>query len=122
MDFQTTFDFTLPKGYVSEDGSKHNKGSMRIATAGDEIQAIRHPKVRNNPDYMMFVVLSKVIVYLEGIEQITPEILENFYLADMQFLQNMYATINGTDNPVIHVTCPHCGKEFEDTINFTGQK
>lgn len=122
MDFQTTFDFTLPKGYISEDGSKHNNGTMRLATAGDEIQAMHHPKVRNNPDYMMFVVLSKVIIYLEGIDNLTPEMLENFYLADMQFLQNLYTTINNASNPTIHVTCPYCGKEFEDTINFTKQK
>lgn len=122
MDFQTTFDFTLPKGYISEDGVKHNRGTMRLATAGDEIQAMQHQKARNNPDYMIFVVLSKVVIGLEGIEHLTPEILEKFYLADMHFLQNMYTTINDMEVPTIHVTCPHCGKEFEDTINFTKQK
>lgn len=29
--------------------------------------------------------------------------------------------INDIDGPQIHVTCPHCGKEFTKTINFFGR-
>lgn len=122
MDFQTIYDFTLPKGYVDEFGSIHRKGKMRLATAGDEIRAMQHPKVRQNPDYASFVVLASVVIELEGCDRITPEMIEHFYLPDMNFLQNMYQTINESETPTIHVVCPHCGKEFTDTINFMNQK
>lgn len=122
MGFQTTYDFTLPKGYIDEFGSIHCKGKMRLATAGDEIHAMRHPRVKQNPDYLSFVLLASVITELEGCDQITPEMIEKFYLPDMKFLQNMYQTINESETPVIHVVCPHCGKEFIDTIDFTKLK
>ena len=48
--------------------------------------------------------------------------LEKMYLSDINFLQNMYQTINESEIPTIHVVCPHCGKEFTDTLNFTNQK
>ncbi|WP_210534605.1 hypothetical protein [Thermosulfurimonas marina] len=33
---QTEFEFTLPKGYVDEEGRLHRQGVMRLATAADE--------------------------------------------------------------------------------------
>ena len=50
----------------------------------------------------------------------TPEVIEGLFIADMEFLQDMYDTINKADKPQIQVTCPHCGKQFVDTINFQG--
>ena len=35
--FQTEFEFTLPCGYLDEDGTLHRDGVMRRATAADEI-------------------------------------------------------------------------------------
>ena len=122
MNFQTAYDFTLPKGYVDEAGIVHRQGTMRLATAGDEIHAMQHPKVRQNPDYASFVVISSVITQLEGCDRVTPEMLEKMYLSDINFLQNMYQTIHESEIPTIHVVCPHCGKEFTDTLNFTNQK
>jgi len=43
--FQTEYEFTLPKGYVDEDGSLHKEGIMRLATAADEILPLRDPRV-----------------------------------------------------------------------------
>lgn len=63
---------------------------MRLATTGDEIRTMQHSKVRQNPDYESFGVISSVITELEGCNRVTPEMLEAFYLQDMYFLQNMY--------------------------------
>ena len=30
----------------------------------------------------------------------------------MNFLQNMYETINNNEDLMVRVICPHCGKEF----------
>ena len=35
--FSTEIGFTLPKGYLDADGVLHTEGTMRLATAADEI-------------------------------------------------------------------------------------
>lgn len=117
MSYQTEFEFTLPKGYIDKNGKTYNQGVMRLATAGDEIKSMEHPKARANPEYTSILVLSKVI-RMDALV-ITPEIIESLFTADVKFLQNMYETINTADDFVMHVRCPHCGEEFIETINFT---
>lgn len=45
----TEFPFTLPHGLVAPDGTVHREGTMRMATALDEIEPIKDPRVRSNP-------------------------------------------------------------------------
>lgn len=116
---QTVYEFTLPRGYVDGEGNVHRRGIMRLATAMDEITAAKDPRSRTNPEYMPVMLLSRVIQRLEGVEPVTPEIIEGLFTADFSFLQNMYETINSMEDPVIHVQCPHCGEQFKDTLNFS---
>lgn len=116
---QTEYEFTLPKGYMDEKGELHRDGVMRLANAGDEINAMNNKLAQKNPDYMSVLLLAAVIVRLDGADAVTPELIEKLYAADFAFLQNMYRTINEADDPVIRVQCPYCGKDFTDTINFT---
>lgn len=118
MFLQTEYEFTLPRGYVDEEGNVHQKGVMRLATALDEIMAAKTPQVRANPDYLPVILLSRVVLKLDGVEQILPETIERLFTADFAFLQNMYETINNVEEPVIQVQCPHCNKTFTDTLNF----
>lgn len=118
MFLQTEYEFTLPKGYVDEEGNVHRKGVMRLATALDEIEAAKAPAVKGNHDYMPVILLSRVISKLEGVEHILPEVIEKLFTADFEFLQNMYETINNVEDPVIQVQCPYCNKSFTDTLNF----
>lgn len=120
MSLQTEYEFNLPKGYIDEAGVIHKNGIMRLATAMDEIQASNHPKVKACPEYMPVIVLSKVVRRLGTLTVVTPQIIEGLFSADMNYLQNMYQTVNDIDGPQIHVTCPHCGKEFTEPINFLG--
>ena len=115
----TVYEFELPKGYVDSNGEVHKRGKMRLATAGDEISATRDPRVLSNPSYLTIVVLSKVIVELEGMETIVPNIVERFFTADLAFLQDMYQRINDVEPPPMTAVCPDCGKRFEVPINFT---
>ena len=46
--FQTETEFELPKGYVDEAGTLHRRGTMRLATAADEILPLRDPRVVAN--------------------------------------------------------------------------
>lgn len=119
MLIQTEYDFTLPKGCIGPEGTICREGRMRLATALDEIEAMRDPKVKNNPDYLSVALLSRVVVKIEGLAEITPQVIEGLFTADFSFLQKMYETVNGTEDPVIRVQCPHCGEVFTDTLNFT---
>ena len=51
---ETIYEFTLPKGYVDNNGEVHRRGKMRLATAGDEISATRDPRVLSNPSSCSF--------------------------------------------------------------------
>ena len=120
MELQTVYPFRLPKGYLDKEGTLHREGQMRLATAGDELSAMRDPRVKADETYLNLLLLSKVVTSLGTLTEITPEILEGLFISDMEYLQNMYETVNKADNPKIQVTCPHCGNQFVDTINFLG--
>jgi len=120
MELQTIYPFRLPKGYLDSEGNLHREGQMRLATAGDELSAMRDSKVKADESYLNAVLLSKVVTELGSLPEITPEIIEGLFISDMEFLQDMYDTINKAEKPQIQVTCPHCGRKFVDTINFQG--
>ena len=52
MVFKTEVEFSLPKGYMSTDGTLHKEGTMRLATAADEILPLKDPRVQQNPAYL----------------------------------------------------------------------
>ena len=70
MTLQTEFEFELPMGYVDRDGNLHKTGTMRLATAMDEIAPLRDPRVRGNQAYLVIVLLSRVITQLGTLPQI----------------------------------------------------
>ncbi len=120
MELQTVYPFRLPKGYVDGEGALHREGRMRLATAGDELSALRDPRAKADENYVNVLILSKVVTMLGTLSEVTPEIIEGLFISDMEYLQDMYDTINKADKPQIQVTCPHCGQTFTDTINFQG--
>lgn len=120
MNLQTSYPFRLPKGYIDGEGNLHREGTMRLATAGDELSTMRDPRVKADESYANAVLLSKVITSLGTLAQVSPEMIEGLFVADMEFLQQMYDTINRAEKPKIQVTCPDCGKHFTDTLNFLG--
>lgn len=92
---QTEFEFTLPKGYVDSSGTLHRAGSMRLATARDEIEPLRDPRVNGADDpFLTVIVLSRVVTRLGTLSQVTPREIENLFAADLAFLQDLYGIIN----------------------------
>jgi hypothetical protein len=92
---QTEFEFTLPKGYVDSSGTLHRAGTMRLATARDEIEPLRDPRVGGPDDpFLTVIVLSRVITRLGTLSQVTPKEIENLFAADLAFLQDLYGIIN----------------------------
>jgi len=120
MELQTVYPFRLPKGYVDGEGTLHREGRMRLATAGDELSALRDPRAKADESYVNVLLLSKVVTALGSLPEVTPEVVEGLFISDMEFLQDMYDTVNKAEKPQIQVTCPHCGRTFADAINFQG--
>ncbi|HIK17109.1 MAG TPA: hypothetical protein IGS53_17725 [Leptolyngbyaceae cyanobacterium M33_DOE_097] len=91
---QTEFEFTLPKGYLDADGILHRNGVMRLSRTMDEIVPMRDPRVKTNPAYATVIILSRVITQLEGIDEVTPTLIEEMFACDLNYLQQFYRAIN----------------------------
>lgn len=108
---QVEHDFTLPVGLLGEDGALHRDGTMRLATAADEILPLADPRVQRNPAYLSVVLLSRVVTRLGGIETITPKTIEGLFAADLAHLQALYNTVNAVDEEgASDGACAHCGE------------
>jgi hypothetical protein len=120
MSLQTEFEFTLPRGYVDQDGNVHKQGIMRLATAMDEIAPLRDLRVRANEAYLVIVLLSRVIVKLGDLSNVTPRVIESLFAADLAYLQAFYRRINEEGTTTFPVTCPECQTEFEVDLASLG--
>lgn len=109
---RTEFEFTLPRGYVDEHGTLHRAGSMRLATAADEIEPLRDPRVQANQSYLAVVLLSRVVTRLGDVRPISPAVIERLFSADFAYLQDLYIRINEVESQVIETQCPVCGSRF----------
>ena len=118
--FQTEFAFTLPVGYVDSEGTLHKEGTMRLATAIDEVGPLRDPRVQSNPAYLLIILLARVINKLGSLEFINPKTIEGLYAADLAYLQEFYRRINENGLSRVQTQCPHCEQQFELEINSLG--
>jgi hypothetical protein len=111
--FRTEHEFTLPMGFIDEQGTMHRDGVMRLATAADEILPLKDPRVQKNAAYLVVILLSRVITRLGGVDPITPKTIESLFAADLAYLQDLYNDINQVGNGHVPVTCPQCQHPFE---------
>jgi hypothetical protein len=109
---QTEYPFTLPVGYQDAEGALHREGTMRLATAADEILPLRDPRVQSNQAYLIVILLSRVIVRLGSVEPVNPKTIESLYAADLAFLQELYNRINHAEESLREVSCPQCNHSF----------
>ena len=100
MSLRTEYAFTLPKGYVDSDGRLHREGVMRLANASDEIEPLRDHRVQENEAYLTVIVLSRVVISLGSLSQVTPKTIEGLFVSDLSYLQDLYRAINFGDTPV----------------------
>ena len=117
---QTEYPFTLPIGYVDPEGNLHREGTMRLATAFDEIAPLKDPRVQSNPAYLLVILLARVIIRLGNVEHINPKMIEALYAGDLAFLQELYGRINGNGHNRVLTQCPHCDKPFELELDRLG--
>ena len=120
MSLQTEFEFTLPRGYVDQNGQVHRQGRMRLATAMDEIAPLRDPRVHSNQAYLVILLLARVITQLGTLTAITTDVIENLFAADLAYLQAFYRRINEEGQTTIPVACPQCQTKFEVDLASLG--
>ena len=109
---QTEFEFTLPCGFVDEQGNLHRQGTMRLATALDEVEPLRDGRVRANDVYLSILLLSRVVTRLGEISPVSPAIVEKLFSADFTYLQDLYVRINNAGPTLVETQCPSCGTRF----------
>ncbi len=116
----TTFPFTLPRGYVDAAGQVHREGTMRLATARDEIAPLRDPRVRDNEAYLTVLLLSRVITSLGSLSELNPGVVEGMFATDLAFLQQHYRRVNSEGGTRASVQCPGCSHSFE--VDLAGSR
>ena len=119
---RTEHEFTLPIGYVDQEGDLHREGTMRLATAADEILPLKDPRVQKNPAYLLVILLSRVVTRLGSVEPITPKTIEGLFAADLAYLQGLYNAVNQLGGQGAHTAlCPQCQHAFEPEQAAVGE-
>jgi hypothetical protein len=98
LGFQTEIEFELPKGYLDDAGTLHRRGTMRLATAADEILPLRDPRVQQNEAYAVIIILARVITRLGTLTDLHTGVIEGLYASDLAYLQRLYEQFNGIDD------------------------
>jgi hypothetical protein len=93
----TEYRFKLKVGLRGPEGTLYREGTMRLATARDEIQTLRDHRVQANPSYQQVILLARTVT-LDKLDAITPEIIEELFMTDFAQLQRLYIEINGLDD------------------------
>ena len=93
----TEYRFKLKIGLRGPDGSLYREGTMRLATARDEIQTLRDHRVQANPSYQQVILLARTVT-LDRLDAVSPEIIEELFMTDYAQLQRLYIEINGLDD------------------------
>jgi hypothetical protein len=114
---RTEFDFVLPRGYVDAEGVVHRKGSMRLATARDELLPLYDGRVKERPEYLSVVLLARVVTRLGEVEP-TDWVIEHLFASDLAFLQDLYRRINQEGHTRAAIQCPACQHDF--TVDLSG--
>ncbi|WP_435768423.1 hypothetical protein [Nocardioides sp. SYSU DS0651] len=115
---RTEFDFELPRGYVDGNGVTHRAGTMRLATARDELLPLYDERVQENAAFTTVVLLGRVITRLGTLPTVDAQVVENMFASDVAFLQDFYRRINAEGHTRAAVTCPDCSHRF--AIDLSG--
>jgi hypothetical protein len=108
----TQHEFTLPVGYIDAAGELHGDGTMRLATARDEIEPLADAHVRRNEAYLSVLLLARTVVRIGQITDVTPAVIEGLFASDFDHLQRLYERLNTHDDAAASVICPDCRRSF----------
>lgn len=109
---RTEYPFVLPRGYVDDGGRLHQAGTMRLATAKDELTAHCDPFVRQHPAYLSVFLLARTVTSIGDVSRVDQALIERLFASDLAFLQDLYRRINQHGHTEAEVRCPECGHDF----------
>jgi hypothetical protein len=109
----THHEFTLPLGYVDASGEIHADGTIRLATARDEIEPLQDAEVRRNEAYLGVLLLSRTVVRIGQVTDVTTDVIQDLFAADFDHLQRLYERLNTNDSTTGSVVCPDCRRSFQ---------
>ena len=121
MTLQTEFEFTLPHGYPDGEGNLHQQGTMRLATAMDEIAPLRDLRVKSNQAYLAVILLARVVTKLGSLSEVNTGIIDKMFSADFAYLQDFYRRINENGTAKVSAICPECSHNFEVDLGQPGE-
>ena len=116
-----SFKFTLPGGLLDANGNRHIQGVMRMATAKDELEVQRDPRVQENPAYGVLMMLSQVITQLGDLPTVTVDDMEQLFTLDLAYLREFYNRINQQGHAQLSVQCPQCQAAFNVEMSLAGE-
>lgn len=117
----TDLEFTLPRGFVDANGKVHRTGTMRLATAMDEIEPAQDPRVLENESYLPILLLSRVVTGLGTLPAITPAVMEGMFASDLAYLQDLYLRLNSPESIIVTTSCPNCHHRFNLQVAPLGE-
>lgn len=111
----------LPIGYVDEDGNIHKRAKLQEVT-GEVEEAYSDIKVRDNLAKMYTTLLNGVVVEIEGVKKVTPEVIRKMTITDREFLMvmsylNSYGNILKWQEP-----CQVCKKQNSIEIDINNME
>jgi hypothetical protein len=74
---------------------------MRLATARDELEPQRDPRVRDNEAFATVIVLARVVTELGTVSRVTTKVIESLFISDFAYLQDLYRIVNFQDASVL---------------------
>ncbi|MFC4857273.1 phage tail assembly protein [Actinophytocola glycyrrhizae] len=117
---RTEYPFTLPRGFVDEQGTVHRDGVLRLATARDELSTQTDQRVRQNPAYLTVLLLARTVTRLGTLSTVDSLVVESLFASDLAFLQDLYRRVNADGHTEAEVRCPSCAQEF--TVSLAGDR
>src|SRR5690625_7307170 len=76
---RTEFDFELQRGYLDADGVLHRSGTMRLATARDELLPLYDARVQENAALTTVVLLGRVITRPGTLTSVDSRVVESMF-------------------------------------------
>ena len=89
---QEEFEFKLPKGLIDANGELHDQGKMKLLTAKDEL-IVQDLSNRDRNTDLVFLLLAQAIVKLGTLNQVIPQQLEQLFLPDFFYLQDLFSQL-----------------------------
>lgn len=117
----TEFDFILPRGLIDSQGTLHRAGTMRLATAKDELVVDKSLQGEDSATYRALLMFSRVIMQLGDLTSVKPEQLEGLFTKDLAYLKAFYNRINQQGTARIPTQCPRCSTPFDVEMSLLGE-